>query len=109
MCVHFQSRASSRVLQHRGGRRVFVEAAALLQVTVYWLQENLVDYWPCDVQFCSFGLVVVYVVRLWDGLLLQQAQLLQPVRWSVERDYMKGLDVSSYPILVSLLREVDDD
>lgn len=78
MCVHFQARASYRVIQHRGGWRIFVETATLLWVTLYGLQENLVNYWSFDVRVYNLGLrlVVVYVVRLWNGLLLQHGELL---------------------------------
>lgn len=77
-----------------------MKTATLLSVTVYGLQENLVDYWSCDLRVWSLGLhlVVVYVVRLWNSLLLRHGQL-QPVRRTDEnRDYMKSLDVGlSHP------------
>lgn len=76
MCVHFQGCTSYRVLQHGIGRRFFVEAAAVVRITVYGLQENLVDDRSCGLSVWDLGLVVVYVIRLWDSMLLHHVELL---------------------------------
>lgn len=76
MRVHLQGCTSYGVLQHGGDRRVFVEAAAFVCVTVYGLQENLVDDGSCGLRVWGLGFVVVYVVRLWDCMLLQHVERL---------------------------------
>lgn len=68
-----------------------MEAAAFICITVNGFQENLVDDGSDGLRVCA--LVVVYVVRLRDSLLLQHVKRLELVRWSVEsRDYRKSLD-----------------
>lgn len=76
MRVHFQGCTPHGVLQHGGGRRVFVEAAGFVCVTVYGLQENLVHDGSCGLRVQGLGLVVVHVVRLRDSMLRQHVQLL---------------------------------
>lgn len=74
MCVCFQGAASYVVLQHDCSRRFFVEAAALVCVTVYGLQENLVDDGSA-ISIRSLGLVVVDVVCLRDCLMLHYVKV----------------------------------
>lgn len=59
-----------------------MKAATFLCVTVYGLQENLMNHLSCCLRIESLGLVVAYMVCLWDSLL---RQLLQLISWSVER------------------------
>lgn len=88
--VHFKKCASYGLLQHDAARRVFVKAAELLRLSMNGLQENLVDSWFCSLRVWSLGLVVVYVVCLWNSLL---QQLLYLVRRSVKRRKAK-MDVN---------------
>lgn len=83
MSVHFQG--CTGLFQHGGGRRFFMEAAVFVGVTVYGLQENLVDDGSCGLSVRVLDLVGVYMVCLRDSTLLQRVELLQLVRWSVER------------------------
>lgn len=55
-----------------------MKAATLLCVTVYGLQENLMNHLSCCLRIESLGLVVAYMVCLWDSLLRQL------ISWSVE-------------------------
>lgn len=95
--VHFKKCASHGLLQHDGARRVLVKAAEFLWVSMYGLQENLVDNWFCSLRVWSLDLVVVYVVCLWNGLL---QQLLYLVRRSVKRRKAK-MNVSYVTILAA--------
>lgn len=68
-----------------------MEAAVFVRLTVYGLQENLVDDGSCGLSVRVLDLVCVYVVCLRDSMLLQHVELLQLVRWSAEsRNYMKA-------------------
>lgn len=89
MSVHFQG--CTGLFQHGGGRRFFMEAEVFVRVTVYGLQENLVDDGSCGLSVRVLDLVGVYVVCLRDSMLLQHVELLQLVRWSAEsRNNMKA-------------------
>lgn len=89
--VHFQS--CTGLSQHGGGRRFFVVAAVFFWVSVYGLQENLMNDWSCAVRVQVLDLVGVGLVCLLDSMLLQCAALLELLGWSAEsRDDMKSLN-----------------
>lgn len=87
--VHFKRGGADGVLQHGGGGRVFVAAAALLGVAVDRLQEDLVDEVSAALRVRSLG--VGEVVCLPHGLLLHHVKTLQLLR-TVERK--AGINVS---------------